>query len=116
MLFLYYPKCSTCKNAKKYLDAKGISYTARDIKEQNPNFEEIKNIYEKSNLPLKQFFNTSGLVYKNLNLKDKLPTMTQDEQLELLATNGMLIKRPILVSKNYVLVGFKENIWQETIN
>ena len=112
MLFLEYPPCSTCQKAKKWLYANGISYTDRHIKEQNPTYEELKAWYEASGLPLKKFFNTSGLLYKSLNLKEKLPTMTEDEQLRLLATDGMLVKRPIAVSGDVVLTGFKEAEWE----
>ena len=115
MLFLEYPPCSTCKKAKKWLDDNGVSYTARHIKEQNPSYEELKAWYEKSGLPLKKFFNTSGLVYKDLGLKDKLPTMTEEEQLRLLATDGMLVKRPLVVSDDFVITGFKEAEWAEKL-
>lgn len=115
MLFIQYPPCSTCQKAKKWLDEKGIVYTDRHIKEQNPSCEELKGWYEKSGLPLKKFFNTSGLLYKQLNLKEKLPTMTEEEQLKLLATDGMLVKRPILVTENAVLVGFKPADWEKLL-
>ena len=115
MLFLEYPPCTTCKKAKKWLDDQGIAYTARHIKEQNPSYEELKAWYEKSGLPLKKFFNTSGLVYKNLGLKDKLPTMTEEEQLRLLATDGMLVKRPLVVGEDFILTGFKEAEWIEKL-
>ena len=115
MLFLEYPPCSTCKKAKKWLDDNGISYTARHIKEQNPSYEELKAWYEKSGLPLKKFFNTSGLVYKDLGLKDKLPTITEEEQLRLLATDGMLVKRPLVVTEDFVITGFKEAEWSEKL-
>ena len=115
MLFLEYPPCSTCKKAKKWLDDQGIRYPARHIKEQNPSYEELKAWYEKSGLPLKKFFNTSGLVYKSLELKDKLPTMTEEEQLRLLATDGMLVKRPLVVLEDAVLTGFKEAEWTEKL-
>ncbi|MCM1315576.1 MAG: arsenate reductase family protein [Prevotella sp.] len=111
MLYVCYPKCTTCKKAQKWLDDNGVEYTLRDIKENNPSYEELKAWYEKSSLPLKKFFNTSGLLYKSMNLKDKLPEMSEDEQLKLLATDGMLVKRPILVTDNSVLVGFKESDW-----
>ena len=112
MLFLEYPPCSTCKKAKAWLEANGIAYTARHIKEDNPSYEELKGWYKGSALPLKKFFNTSGLVYKALELKDKLPTMTEEEQLRLLATDGMLVKRPLVVLDNgTVLTGFKEAEW-----
>jgi arsenate reductase len=112
MLFIQYPPCSTCQKAKKWLDEKGIGYTNRHIKENNPTYEELKAWHEKSGLALKKFFNTSGLVYKSLNLKEKLPTMTEEEQLRLLASDGMLVKRPILVTGETVLVGFKEAQWE----
>ena len=115
MLFLEYPPCSTCKKAKKWLDDNGVSYTARHIKEQNPSYEELKAWYEKSGLPLKKFFNTSGLIYKDLGLKDKLPTMTEEEQLRLLATDGMLVKRPLVVTEDFVITGFKEAEWTEKL-
>ena len=111
MLFIQYPPCSTCKKAKAWLDERGIVYTDRHIKEQNPTYEELKVWYEKSGLPLKRFFNTSGLQYKALNLKEKLPAMSEEEQLRLLATDGMLVKRPIIVTENLVLTGFKEAEW-----
>ena len=115
MLFLEYPPCSTCKKAKKWLDDQGISYTARHIKEQNPSYEELKAWYEKSGLPLKKFFNTSGLLYKSMELKDKLPAMSDDEMLALLATDGMLVKRPLLVSEDFVLTGFRQAEWEEAV-
>lgn len=108
MLFLYYPKCSTCQKAKKWLDAHDIEYTERHIVEDKPTYDELKAWHEKSGLPLKKFFNTSGLVYKELQLKDKLPDMKEDEMLKLLATNGMLVKRPLLVDGDKVFVGFRE--------
>ena len=112
MLFIQYPPCSTCQKAKKWLDARGVAYTDRHIKENNPTYEELKAWYEMSGLPLKKFFNTSGLVYKSLGLKDKLPTMTEDEQLRLLATDGMLVKRPLVIGEDFVLTGFKEKDWE----
>ena len=115
MLFLEYPPCSTCKKAKKWLDDMGIAYTARHIKEENPSYEELKAWYEKSGLPLKKFFNTSGLIYKDLGLKDKLPAMTEEEQLRLLATDGMLVKRPLVVGEDFVITGFKEAEWSEKL-
>lgn len=115
MLFIQYPPCSTCQKAKKWLDAKGISYTDRHIKDCNPSYEELKAWYEISGLPLKKFFNTSGLVYKSMNLKEKLPTMTEEEQLRLLATDGMLVKRPLVVKDNIVLTGFKETDWEKLL-
>ena len=115
MLFLQYPPCSTCQKAKKWLDAKNITYTDRHIKEQNPTYEELKEWYEKSGLPLKKFFNTSGLLYKSMNLKEKLPAMTEEEQLRLLSSDGMLVKRPILVKGDKVLIGFKEAEWEKML-
>ena len=108
MLFICYPKCSTCQKAKKWLDEHNIEYTERHIAEDNPTYEELKEWYEKSGLPLKKFFNTCGLLYKEMKLKDKLPTMSEEEQLELLAANGMLVKRPLMVKEDTVVVGFKE--------
>lgn len=113
MLFIQYPPCSTCQKAKKWLDEAGISYTDRHIKEHKPTYEELKTWYEKSGLPLKRFFNTSGLLYKSMNLKEKLPTMTEEEQLRLLATDGMLVKRPLVITENLVLTGFKVNEWEK---
>ena len=113
MLFIQYPPCSTCQKAKKWLDANGISYEDRHIKEQNPTYEELKRWYTASGLPLKKFFNTSGLLYKSMNLKEKLPAMTEEEQLRLLATDGMLVKRPIVVKGDTVLTGFKEADWEK---
>ena len=115
MLFLQYPKCSTCQKAKKWLDEHNISYTERHIVEENPTYEELKQWYENGDLPLKKFFNTSGMLYKEQKLKDKLPTMSEDEQLKLLATNGMLVKRPLIVDDNMILTGFKEKEWTEKL-
>ena len=115
MLFIEYPKCSTCQKAKKWLDDNGIKYDDRHIKENNPSFEELREWYEKSGLPLKRFINTSGMLYKSMNLKDKLPEMSEDEQLRLLSTNGMLVKRPLLIGDDFVLCGFREKEWQETL-
>ena len=115
MLFLEYPPCSTCKKAKNWLDEHGVSYTARHIKEENPTYEELKNWYQRSGLPLKKFFNTSGLLYKSLNLKDKLPTMSEEEQLRLLATDGMLVNRPLIVMEDVILTGFREVDWQKLL-
>lgn len=115
MLFVHYPKCTTCKRAKKWLDEHQISYEERDIKEDNPSLEELKEWYQRSGLPLKRFFNTSGMLYKEMKLKDKLPEMSEDEQLALLASDGMLVKRPIVVTKESVLVGFKEAQWEEEL-
>ena len=115
MLFIQYPPCSTCQKAKKWLDARGIAYTDRHIKEQNPTYEELKQWYEISGLPLKKFFNTSGMLYKSLNLKEKLPAMTEEEQLRLLATDGMLVKRPLVIKGDTVLTGFKEAEWEKIV-
>lgn len=115
MLFLEYPPCSTCRKAKAWLDGHGISYTARHIKEDNPTYEELKQWLAMSGLPVKRFFNTSGLAYKSLGLKDKLPAMTEEEQLRLLATDGMLVKRPLVVTDEKVLVGFREPEWEQTL-
>lgn len=112
MLFVCYPKCTTCQKAKKWLTEKGISFEERDIKTENPTKEELDAWYKKSGLPLKRFFNTSGILYKEMKLKDRLPEMTEDEQLTLLSTDGMLVKRPILISDEQVLVGFKEKEWE----
>lgn len=111
MLFLQYPPCSTCKKAKKWLDEHGVAYEARDIKQDNPTQEELRAWQARSGLPLKRFFNTSGQQYRALELKDKLPTLTEEEQFSLLATDGMLVKRPLLVTEDRVLVGFKEAEW-----
>lgn len=116
MLFLEYPPCSTCKKAKKWLDDHGMSYTARHIKEENPTYEELRRWLEASGLSVKKFFNTSGLQYKALGLKEKLPQMSEDEQLRLLSSDGMLVKRPIVVTENgSVLVGFREEQWTQTL-
>lgn len=116
MLILEYPPCSTCKKAKTWLDAHGIAYTARHIKEQNPTFEELSVWYGQSGLPLKKFFNTSGLVYKALELKDKLPAMSEEEQLRLLASDGMLVKRPLVITDDgTVLTGFREKDWEAAL-
>ena len=115
MLFLQYPPCSTCQKAKKWLDSHNLSYTDRHIKENNPTYEELKAWYAQSSLPLKRFFNTSGLLYKSLNLKERLPQMSEEEQLQLLASDGMLVKRPILVREDLVLVGFKEKEWEQLL-
>ena len=112
MLFIEYPPCSTCKKAKSWLTDHGLTFTARHIKEQKPTAEELALWLEKSGLELKKFFNTSGLVYKSLGLKDKLPAMTRQEQIELLATDGMLVKRPIVITDDRVLVGFREAEWE----
>ena len=115
MLFIEYPPCTTCQKARKWLDAHGIDYTARHIKEENPTYEELKEWYAASGLPLKKFFNTSGLLYKSLGLKDKLPTMTEEEQLRLLSTDGMLVKRPLVITEGTILTGFREKEWEEKL-
>ena len=115
MLFIEYPKCTTCQKAKKFLIDNGAEFTTRHIKEENPTFDELKMWYEKSGLPLKRFFNTSGLLYKSMDLKNKIPQMSDEEQLKLLATDGMLVKRPILITDNKILVGFREAEWIEAI-
>lgn len=112
MKFICYPKCTTCQKAQKWLDEQGIKYELRDIKNNNPTFDELSEWHRKSSLPLKRFFNTSGLLYKSMELKDKLPQMSDEEQLRLLATDGMLVKRPIAVSGDKVLVGFREKEWE----
>ena len=116
MKFICYPKCTTCQKAKKWLDDKGVSYELRDIKENNPSEAELREWHKNSGLPLKKFFNTSGLLYKSMELKNKLPDMTDDEQIKLLATDGMLVKRPILVDGKKVLVGFKEKEYEELLS
>ena len=115
MLFIEYPKCTTCQKAKKFLDDNGVVYIDRHIKEDNPTYEELKEWHAKSGFELKKFFNTSGLLYKSLELKDKLPTMTEEEQLKLLASDGMLVKRPLLITENKILAGFKISDWSEVI-
>lgn len=112
MQYICYPKCTTCKRAKVWLDEHGFDYDERHIAEQNPTYDELKKWYNISGLPLKRFFNTSGVLYKSMQLKDKLPSMSEDEQLKLLSTDGMLVKRPIIVDGDTVLVGFRENEWQ----
>ncbi len=112
-LFICYPRCTTCKKAQLWLEKHGHKFNIRDIQKENPNKEEIRQWHQKSGLPLKRFFNTSGVKYREMGLKDKLPKMTEDEQYALLATDGLLVKRPILISDNTVLVGFKEKEWQE---
>ena len=113
--FICYPKCTTCQKAQKWLTGRGIEFELRDIKNDKPTLEELRKWYIQSGLPLKRFFNTSGLLYKSLDLKNRLPEMTEDEMLALLATDGMLVKRPILVGDGFVLVGFKENEWKEIL-
>ena len=115
MLFLEYPPCSTCKKAKQYLLDRGIAFESRHIKEQNPSYEELRDWVARSGLPLKRFFNTSGTLYQSLHLKDRLPEMSEEKQLRLLATDGMLVKRPILVRDDLVLVGFRPKEWDEKL-
>ena len=115
MLFLCYPKCSTCQKAKKWLDDRKIDYSLRDIKLENPSYEELDQWHRRSGLPLKKFFNTSCLIYKSMNLKDKLSALSEDEMLKLLATDGMLVKRPLLIGKDFVLIGFREDDWAERL-
>ncbi|MDE6025404.1 MAG: arsenate reductase family protein [Lachnospiraceae bacterium] len=115
MLFIEYPKCTTCKKAKKWLDENNVKYTDRHIVEDNPTYDELSDWYKKSGLPLKRFFNTSGILYKEMSLKDKLPEMGEEEQLKLLASNGMLVKRPIIVDGETVLTGFREPEWEKII-
>ena len=113
--FICYPKCTTCQKAKKWLDEKNADYDLRDIKQNNPTYEELKEWHLRSGLPLKRFFNTSGMLYKEMKLKDKLSEMTEEEQYHLLATDGMLVKRPLLIGDDFVLVGFKETEWEKRI-
>ena len=115
MKFICYPKCTTCKKAEKWLNDNGIGYEMRDIKADNPTYDELNGWYNMSGLPLKKFFNTSGLLYKSMNLKDKLPTMSDNEMLKLLSSDGMLVKRPLLIGDDFVLVGFKESEWEEKL-
>lgn len=115
MLFVEYPKCTTCQKAKKWLDGHQLEYTDRHIKEENPTADELKEWHRRSGLPLKRFFNTSGMVYKSLGLKDKLPMMSEEEQYALLATDGMLVKRPLLIGENFVLAGFREVEWNKML-
>lgn len=114
--FICYPKCTTCQKAKKWLDDNNIEYELRDIKTDNPTLSELTEWYNKSGLPLKRFFNTSGLLYKSMEIKTKLPTMSEDEMLKLLSTDGMLVKRPLLIGDDFVLVGFKEIEWAKTLD
>lgn len=113
ILFVEYPKCTTCKKAKKWLTDHNVDFTDRHIVEENPSVEELKEWHQRSGLPLKRFFNTSGQIYRQNNIKDRLPSMTEEEQYELLATNGMLVKRPLIIAEDYVLVGFKEKEYEE---
>lgn len=114
-LFVHYPKCTTCKKAEKWLKEKGVDYDARDIKNENPTYEELKKWYETSGLDIKKFFNTSGMLYKEMKLKDRLPSMGLEEKLQLLATDGMLVKRPVLIIGDQVLTGFKEADWEKAV-
>ena len=116
MIFLCYPKCSTCRKAKKWLEENHIAYELRDIQQKNPTYEELAEWQRRSGLPLKKFFNTSGLLYRSLALKEKLPGMREDEMLRLLAADGMLVKRPLLIGEDFVLVGFREAEWAERLN
>ncbi len=115
MLFIEYPKCTTCQKARKWLDENGIKYESRHIKEDNPTYDELTEWYNRSGLPLKRFFNTSGMLYKSMGLKDKLDTMSEEEQLKLLATDGMLVKRPLIISDNMILTGFRQKEWEEKL-
>ncbi len=115
MIFLCYPKCTTCQKAKKWLEANNVAFEERNIKENNPTMVELKDWHKKSGLPLKKFFNTSGLLYKELKLKDKIPTMSEDEQYSLLASDGMMVKRPILTGDDFVLVGYNEAEWKAAL-
>lgn len=115
MIFVWYPKCSTCQKAKAWLDSHGLTYEARDIKSDHPSKEDLRQWYTTSGLPLKRFFNTSGMLYKEMKLKDRLPDMSEEEQLNLLATDGMLVKRPIVIHNSKVLVGFKEKEWESAL-
>ncbi len=115
MLFLCYPKCTTCQKAEKWLKDNNVQYESRNIKTDNPTYEELKEWYEKSTLPLKKFFNTSGLVYREMDLKNKLETMSEEEMLRLLSRDGMLVKRPIVIGDDFVLTGFNEKVWSETV-
>ena len=115
MLFIHYPKCSTCQKAKAWLDGRGVSYEARDIKEDRPTLEELREWQRRSGLPLKRFFNTSGMLYRELGLKDKLPGMSEEEQLALLSSDGMLVKRPLLITDKTALPGFREKEWEAAL-
>lgn len=113
VLFIEYPKCTTCRKAKKWLEDHGVSFTDRDIREDNPSADELKQWHQRSGLPLKRFFNTSGMLYREMGLKDKLGSMSEEEQIELLASDGMLVKRPLLITGEKVLAGFREKEWEE---
>ena len=116
MTFICYERCTTCKKAKAWLEEKGVEFALRPIKEENPSYEELKAWHQRSGLPLRKLFNTSGLLYKSMELKDKLPAMTEEEMLQLLATDGMLVKRPLLIGEDFVLVGFRETEWAEKLS
>ena len=115
MLFIYYPRCSTCQKAKKWLDENGFEYDEQHIVDDNPSYDQLKALYEKSGLPLKRFFNTSGKIYREMQLKDKLPDMDEEEQLNILASNGMLVKRPIIETEDIALTGFRQKEWEEKL-
>lgn len=115
MLFIYYPRCSTCQKAKKWLDENGFKYDEQHIVEDNPDYDQLKGLYEKSGLPLKRFFNTSGKIYREMQLKDKLPEMSEEEQMKILSTEGMLVKRPIIETDDVVLTGFRQKEWEEKL-
>ena len=115
MMFIHYPKCSTCQKARAWLDGRGVSYEARDIKEDRPTLEELREWQRRSGLPLKRFFNTSGMLYRDLGLKDKLPGMSEEEQLALLSSDGMLVKRPLLITDKTALPGFREKEWEAAL-
>lgn len=115
LIFIEYPKCTTCKRAKAWLDEAGIEYIDRNIKDENPTIDELREWYAKSGLPLKRFFNTSGMLYKQMSLKDKLPQMSEEEQLELLSTDGMLVKRPIIINDETILVSFRQEEWKQEL-
>lgn len=115
MLFIQYPPCSTCKKAKNWLDENGVKYDLRNIKEENPTYDELKEWYKRSGLPLKRFFNTSGMLYKSMELKNKLDDMSEEEQLKLLATDGMLVKRPLIIAEDFILVGFRQKEWEDKL-
>lgn len=115
MLFIQYPPCSTCKKAKNWLDENGVKYDLRNIKEENPTYDELKEWYKRSGLPLKRFFNTSGMLYKSMELKNKLDDMSEEEQLKLLATDGMLVKRPLIIADDFILVGFRQKEWEDKL-
>ena len=115
MLFVEYPKCSTCQKAKKWLDSHGVVYVDSHIREENPTLEELKEWHRRSGLPLKRFFNTSGMLYREMGMKDRLPSMSEEEQYSLLASDGMIVKRPIVVGEDFILVGFREKEWETVL-